>query len=510
MKIKKVLFGSLVAAMMAGGLAGCGGESGTKLTLWVSESAGVAELTKQQVKDFNNSEMAKEAGIKVSATIEKVSESNAATQMLNDVSAGADIFCFAQDQFARLVQGGALSKLATSVAAEVTKENAPGAVAAVTSGDTLYAYPMTADNGYFLYYDKSVLSETDVTNMETLLTKLESAKKNISFEMETSAWYLASYFFATGCKSEWKTDDEGKFISVTDTFDSANGLISVRAMQRLVQSSSYVSSSAASDLSAATPSAALVSGTWAYNDVLSVLGDNMGVAELPYFTVDGKDYHLGSFSGYKLMGVKPQTTSEKAKAAQLLAQYLTSEKCQIERFNKVAWGPSNLKAQQDEAVLANPALVALNKQNQYATVQGQIHGSWWDIAKVIGTGVKNAKAGDTAALQKVLDDYKDSIESLFNMSEDELKAWTVIGSFASLKAEDGEWTVDYEMEEATDGVWTLKDAITLAEGDAFKVRQGKSWDVAFPASDYVVSASEAGSAKIQLVEATGAVSIIAA
>ncbi len=515
MKIKKILFGSLLAGMMVSALAGCGGDqggSGTKLTLWVSEADGVVELTKKQVEDFNKSN---NAGIKVEATIEKVSEGDAATQMLTDVSAGADIFCFAQDQFARLVQGGALAKVASSVAATIEADNVPEAVAAAKSGDTLYAYPLTADNGYFLYYDKSVLSDAQVGNMETLLTTLEAAGKNISFEMESSAWYLASYFFGAGCKSEWKTNDEGKFISVTDDFNSDKGLIAVKGMQRLVQSPRYVSSSAASDFSAATPSAALVSGTWAFNDVKKVLGDNMGVAELPKFTVGGQDYHLGSYRGFKLMGVKPQTNSEKSKASQLLAQYLTSEKAQLERFNAVAWGPSNKNAKANDDVKAHPALKALEAQNPYATVQGQIHGSWWDIAKVIGTGVKNAKTGDETELKKVLKDYQDAIDALFQMSPEELRAWTVIGSFASLKDDDGEWTVDYEMVEDPALTWTSKDAFELAVGDEFKVRQGKNWDVnvgAASGGNFVVET--AGTYKIQFVsnaaEDGGTISLVPA
>lgn len=492
MKIKKLMLGSLVAGMLFGGvLVSCDNGGGNnnkdavKLTLWVSEATGVKELTQKQVEDFNKSN---NAGITVDATIEQVSESNSATQMLTDVSAGADIYCFAQDQFNRLVQGGALSELASSVAETVKAENSAGSVKAVTLDGKLYAYPMTADNGYFLYYDKTVLSAEDVKDMDTLLTKLEAAKKNISFEMETSAWYIASYFFGAGCVSEWTTDAEGNW-SVNDTFNSDKGLIAVKGMQRLVQSPSYVSSSETSSLSAAKPSAALVSGTWAYNDVLSVLGNNMGVAELPSFKVDGKSYHLGSFSGYKLMGVKPQTTSEKAKAAQLLAQYLTSEKCQLERFEATAWGPSNLKAQADPAVQANPALAALAKQDQYATTQGQIHGSWWDIAKVIGTAVKNAT--NEAGLRQALQDYEDAISALFSMSADEKNAWTVIGTIAGTK-----WDTDFEMTKDGD-VWTSVDKFDLNEGDKFKVRQGKAWDVSVGngGADYVVSAEEAGPQK---------------
>lgn len=502
MKIKKILFSSAIAALMMSGLVGCGGgESGTKLTIWVSEAKGVAELTKQQIKDFNKNN---EDGIKIAATIEKVSESDSATQMLNDVSAGADIFCFAQDQFARLVQGGALSKLGNLDSATVKKENDAGSVAAVTSGDAIYAYPMTSDNGYFLYYDTRVLSANDVKNVTTILEKCTAAGKNFSFEMQSSAWYLASYFFGTGCVSEWTTNDEGTYTALNDTFNSDKGLIAVKGMQELVQSTAHQSSSAVSDFAAATPSAAVVSGTWAYNDVVDILGDNMGVAELPYFTVDGKDYHLGSYSGNKLMGVKPLTDEVKAEAAHKLAAYLTSEKCQLERFNAVAWGPSNLKAQADEAVQANPALAALAKQNAYATPQGQIHGSWWDIAKVIGTGVKDAAKGDEAALKAVLEKYETDVYALLNVDPAVARAFTVIGKIASLECN---WDADIAMTEEPEGTWT-SDVITLAEGDEFKVRQGKSWDVAYPAQNFVVSAEQAGEHRIQLVVESGEVTLL--
>ncbi|MBO5501406.1 MAG: hypothetical protein J6A48_05230, partial [Clostridia bacterium] len=45
--------------------------------------------------------------------------------------------------------------------------------------------------------------------------------------------------------------------------------------------------------------------------------------------------------------------------------------------------------------------------------QGQIHGSWWDIAKVIGDDVK--AAADEAGLQTALDNYYDKISALFTL-----------------------------------------------------------------------------------------------
>ncbi|MBQ1256434.1 MAG: extracellular solute-binding protein [Clostridia bacterium] len=123
------------------------------VTIWVAQE--IVETTKAQVEAFNASNT---DGIKINATIEAVSEADAATLMITDVEAGGDLYCFAQDQFARLVQAGALAKLGAAASDFVVTNNAAGVVAAAKSGDALYAYPLTADNGYFIYYDKRVVS----------------------------------------------------------------------------------------------------------------------------------------------------------------------------------------------------------------------------------------------------------------------------------------------------------------------------------------------------------------
>ncbi len=118
------------------------------ITVWVGESA--VELTKKQIEDYNNTNS---DGIVFKADVHPVSEATSADQMLVDINAGADLYCFAQDQFARLVQAGALNPLGVKAAEAVIEANDPGVVAAATSGETRYAYPMTSDNGYCMYYD---------------------------------------------------------------------------------------------------------------------------------------------------------------------------------------------------------------------------------------------------------------------------------------------------------------------------------------------------------------------
>ncbi len=484
----KKLLALVLAAVMALSMVSFAAAEGATydITVWVADA--IVDLTTQQIADFNNTN---EFGITFNAKVNPVSEADAATSMITDVTAGADIFCFAQDQFARLVQAGALSKLGDDSAAAIEAANDAGTVKAAKSGDAMYAYPLTSDNGYFMYYDKSVIPEEDLDSLEALIADCEAAQKYFAFEMQSSAWYLASFFFGTGCVSDWLTDDDGTFIEVHDTFNSPEGLIAVKGMKKLVDSPFYLSSSQGSEF--AKGAAIVVSGTWDYETVHGILGDNMGVAELPSFEVDGVQYHLGSYSGCKLLGVKPQVDPERTAALHLLAQFLTSEEEQAARFADRAWGPSNLAVQASPEVQANPALAALQAQNNYATVQGQIHGSWWDIAKVIGDDVQAAE--DEAGLQGALDSYYDKIAGLFTLSDDVKYGYTVIGMYNEADGffftdySDGKetWTADLAMVKGEDGIWRTE-AYAIPAGTEFKVRQGRSWDVAYPGDNFKVEA----------------------
>lgn len=448
------------------------------ITVWVSEAAGVADLTKEQIKRFCDAN----PGIVINATVEGISESNSASNMITDVESGADLFCFAQDQLTRLVEAGALNKLGTNTAETVRSLNTEVAVKAASVGNELYCYPLTADNGYFMFYDKSVVKEEHLGSLEDIIADCEAAGRMFSMETETSAWYVASFFFATGCVSDWTTDTSGSFTSINDTFNSPEGLIAMKGMEKLVKSPMYLSSSNTADFAAATPSAVVICGTWGVTAAKEALGDNYGVAEMPSFTVDGKTYHMGSYSGCKLMGVKPQADATKGAVLQQLALYLTNAECSLERFESQGWGPANKEAVESEAVKADEALQAFNAQGPYSISQGNIHGSWWDIAKLLGTNAREAKTD--ADLQAGLDAYTTSIQALFQMSDEEKNAFSLIGAFSGYN-----WDTDVPMTEDPAGTWTAEQEFKA--GDEFKVRQGASWDVNFgvdgaPGGDNIV------------------------
>lgn len=309
--------------------------------------------------------------------IEPMGEGDAAGNVITDVEAAPDLYAFAQDQMARLVTAGALTTINGDYATFVQESNDAGAAAAAKVGSEVYAFPLTSDNGYFMYYDKSVI--TDPSSLDQIIADCEAAGKNFYFD--TGSWYQTAFFFATGCELSFETDEKGNFTSIKNTYASENGLKALKAIRAMSESKCYMDGSSVGD---AVNWAAIVDGTWDSSAAKDVLGDNYACAPLPKFTVDGETFQLGGFGGFKLLGVKPQAEAGKLVVCLELAKYLSDTDAQLTRFNEVGWGPSNLKAQQDPAVQADEALSALGEQLQYTIPQGQYPNDYWSEADALG------------------------------------------------------------------------------------------------------------------------------
>ncbi|MBR4530583.1 MAG: extracellular solute-binding protein [Lachnospiraceae bacterium] len=369
-----------------------------EIKIWVADN--VVDFTKEKAEGFIK-DHPEFGGYTI--LVEATGEGDAASKMITDVTAGADIYGFAQDQIARLVTAGALEEVEPGNAAKVESENAAGVVNAGKVGDTLYAYPMTADNGYFLYYDKSVIK--DPSTLEGIIADCEAAGKNLC--MDLGGWYQTAFFFGTGCTLTYDTDDAGNFTKCNIDYDSDKGLAALKGLVAMAASKSFVQGSSAGDL---TNYAAIVDGTWDAGVIQETLGDNYACAKLPTFTVDGQTYQMSGFNGCKLLGVKPQEDEGKLAVCDALADYLTSEEVQLARFNAVGWGPSNIAAQNSAEVKADPALSALSEQFAFTIPQGNYPGDYWTLAEslrdsIVGGDYKNA---DDAALQAALKSFQDS------------------------------------------------------------------------------------------------------
>lgn len=357
-----------------------------KVTLKVWADQGELDLTEKLCNEFAAEHTEKEYTFEYGA----VGAVDGKSRYLEDPAAAADVFLFADDQLVDLVKADALYEVTRNTDAMIAA-NTPGSINAASYEGTLYGYPMTSDNGYFLYYDKSVFTDEDLATLDGILAAANAAGKQVHMDV-SNGWYLASFFLGNGCTL---TIEDGK--QVID-FNNANGLAAAEAVRAFCNDPAFVTgddSVLAGGIGDAI--ACGVSGTWMASAIQEKLGDNYGCCKLPTFTCDGKQVQMGSFLGCKIYGVNSQTAYPVD--AMELAEYLTNEKAQIERYQVLNYGPSNVNALADETIASNLALQALSAQSEFAVSQ-MVLGGFWTPAEAFGAELE---AHSTADLQTMLD-----------------------------------------------------------------------------------------------------------
>ena len=331
--------------------------------------------------------------------------------MLTDAEAAADVYAFASDQLTDLVNAGALQSVdemdealqayAGKSVADIESANSADSVEAATMNDTLYAFPMTADNGYFLFYDSSVLSEEDVASWDSLLAAANEAGKKVGMTL-ASGWYNASFFYSAGFTTG--LNEDGSTSMDWNGEADYTGVEVAQAMINIASNPAFmpVADGDISNQIASGQLCAAVSGTWDATAAQTAFGDGYAATKLPTFTVAGDQVQQASVAGYKLVGVNAH--SENAGWAALLADWITNEAAQQQRFEEREIGPSNIAVVESDAVQSNIALSALAAQNEFGVVQfaGQ---NYWDPAATFGQMIAQGElsADDTEGIQEALD-----------------------------------------------------------------------------------------------------------
>ncbi len=396
MKTRKWLIAVLILSLLvATGLSGCEKAKETiDLKVWGSqEDQAMLQSMIESFKTANTDAI-------YNITLGVVSEADAKARVLEDPAAAADVFQFANDQILDLVGAGALYEITRNKAA-IQAANMTGSIEASTVGGKLYAYPSTADNGYFLYYDKSVFSDDDVKSLDKMLEVAKAKDRKIFMDV-SNGWYIASFFLGAGCTLTVK---DGK--QVCD-FNNANGVLAGEAIKAFTAHSAFLAGDdAVLKGGIGTTVAAGVSGTWNAADISAKLGANYGAAKLPTFNLGGTQKQMSSFAGYKLVGVSSQTKNPVA--AMTLAEWLTNEANQIIRFTTRQMGPANIKAASSDAVKANAALAALAAQNVFAVSQKEVLQSYWGPAEAFGTEMEAKNYAKT--VKAMLDEMVAQIQS---------------------------------------------------------------------------------------------------
>ena len=418
---KKVLAAMLVAAMTATMFAGCGskdeGTTGTQAANngSTSESAEPVDVKLTVMGPSEDQDDAQGAWLKTECeafneeppewniTFDYVtcSESDAKDTVLQDPASAADVFMFANDQIADLVDAGALTKLGGDAAEYVKSSNSEAMAATVTYNGDIYGVPYTS-NTWFMYYDKRVFSEDDVKSLDTMLEK-----GKVSFPFD-NGWYLASFYAANGCTIFGDGTDASKGYD----FGGDNAVAVTKYIVDLFNNKNFVMDNNDGSLGLAGLKDGSVNayfnGNWNYDAVVKNLGEeNVGVAALPTINVDGKDCQLKAFLGSKAIGVNPNCKNQEV--AVKLAAYLGSEDAQLKHFELRKQAPVNTNLASNEEVAKDAVASALANVAANCSIAQPIISmqGYWDASIPFGDAFVHGAEGQITA-----DNAKEKTEAL--------------------------------------------------------------------------------------------------
>jgi arabinogalactan oligomer/maltooligosaccharide transport system substrate-binding protein len=399
--MKKQLLTLAAATLATVSLVSCGGKvddtveaiATTKINVWAtaSEQAVVEEV----IKNWNAAQPTDETKFNIEFTA--VSEADCGTTLAKDpqVKGAPALFLCADDQISNLASLNIIAEIKGERKEKIVNRTTEVAVAGATMGGKLYGYPVTSDNGYFLWYDSSKLPSEKLGSLEDILAHAKSTGKQVLMDVP-NGWYANSFIMspdACGTTSlKWKVDANGNKVYET-SWDNATGVKVSSYIQSLL--TPYYKDGTlivggneviAAGFNDGTLMAA-VSGTWMENDIKAAIGSNTAATKLPSYHIGGKAYQMASFSGSKVYCLNKTRPVEEQKTAAALAELLTTKESQLVRFEKRSSLPCHIEAAKDPRYTEHVTIggKALLEQNAYACVQAQTaEDRYWDIGKAIG------------------------------------------------------------------------------------------------------------------------------
>lgn len=308
-------------------------------------------------------------------------EASAASQVAQDADASADVFMFANDTLTTMTDANALAKFGGKYREQIEATNSQEVLDSLTMDGELYGVPFTT-NTWFMYYDKSVFTEEDVKNLDTMLEK-----GVVSFPF-TNSWYLPAFYLGNGCTLFGDGTDEAAGVDFggEKAVEVTNYLIDLMADPNFVVDADGSGMAGLSDGSIN----AIFSGSWDAASVQEALGDNMGVAALPTYTLNGKEVQMLAYAGSKAIGVNPN--SKNMVAAVELAVYLGSAEAQQLHYDLRAVIPCNTDLLKSETLAADPLVQAQNTTfDETSVLQPFVSAmnNCWTPVENMGKGIRN-------------------------------------------------------------------------------------------------------------------------
>ena len=286
-------------------------------------------------------------------------EGDAATMVTADPAAAADVYMFANDQLGTLLQAGALSQVGGSYLEQLKNDVSATYLNTVTSTDgKVYGFPV-APNTWFMYYNKALVGDADLTSMESILEK-----GIVAMEIKNS-WYLPSFFFAAGATLFGET---GADAAAGVQFGGEAGINATNAVLDLLANPNFkVDGDGYGNAGLKNGTvAAYFSGSWDYEKLYEALGEDLGAVPAPTVMINGAPAQLKAYAGSKAVGVNPNAKNQKA--AVQFAAFLASADSQLLRFQLRNITPAVTALGENADVAASIVAAAESATMAYASV----------------------------------------------------------------------------------------------------------------------------------------------
>ena len=218
-------------------------------------------------------------------------------------------------------------------------------------------------------------------------------KGKVSFPLSNS-WYIQAFYVGNGCTFFGDGTDETAGIDFSGDKATAvtDYLVDVVANPNFINDADGAGIAGLRDGSVN----AIFSGTWDAEAVKEALGDNMGVAALPSFSLNGTDCQMKSFIGSKAIGVNPN--AENMQVAMALAAYLAGEDAQKDHYDMRNILPTNTNIAVDDEIATAVADVMINTSIMQPLVSEM--GNYWSPAENMGKNIQSGEVTKANAAEK--------------------------------------------------------------------------------------------------------------
>ncbi len=419
-KLSKLMALLMVTTLIISSFAACGKKSGSDtddndaatkapeatqavtpedvtLNVWAPEN----QVTPGTIDSMCKSFQALHPEWNIKFTVNTQGEDTAKDEILKDVSAAGDVFFFASDQLQELVNAGAIAKLGGSTEEMVKTTMAQSVVDTATVDGSIYAIPFT-HNTFFMYYDKTLLTEDDIKSLDTIMAK-ETAEGVYNFCFDSAGgWKLAAWYYGAGNTIYGASATD--YAAGCD-WNNATGLAVTNYLIDLINNPkcAYADDVSLTELAAAHKIGAWFTGSWDYTTYKEALGDDLGVAVIPTFNLNGTDYQLKGFYGSKCIGVNAQAKYPEVAVA--FAAYLGGEEMQKQRFVETAQVPTNLTVGESAEVQADAVAAVLVEEANIASVMqpstSEFTSRYWANVSAFATEIRSGDFNKNNAQEKL-------------------------------------------------------------------------------------------------------------